>query len=282
MELIELELIKNGWRKNNNNVYVRNKPSNTEHISWPADAYHENPQIENFWTKQRADLILKYLKNLKIKHLFEVGSGHGNVCIPLMKAGISIVALEPILEGAEKTAQAKVITINGSLSAIQECSFMFPSIGLFDVLEHIEHPSEFLASLENKLNSGGYLIITVPAHNWLFSDFDIAIGHFRRYTKKMLRIEMETSGYREIKSKYFFASLVAPAFLFRRLPYLLGRNRSFAGQGGVNQSIQRTFKLNRTIDSILYRVLKMESRFNLPIGLSLLGIYQKTENVKPF
>jgi hypothetical protein len=40
------------------------------------------------------------------------------------------------------------------------------------------------------LNVGGYLIILCPAHQWLFSPFDIAVGHYRRYNKTSLQAVM--------------------------------------------------------------------------------------------
>ena len=58
-------------------------------------------------------------------------------------------------------------------------------IGLFDVLEHIENDKEFLSKLLNKLKKGARIYITVPAHNFLWSEIDRHGGHFRRHNKKV-------------------------------------------------------------------------------------------------
>jgi 2-polyprenyl-3-methyl-5-hydroxy-6-metoxy-1,4-benzoquinol methylase len=50
-----------------------------------------------------------------------------------------------------------------------------------DVLEHIEHDRAELARAVQHLAPNGTLIVLAPAHQWLFSSFDAAIGHFRRY-----------------------------------------------------------------------------------------------------
>ena len=274
-EIVESELLKTGWVKSNEKVWTKRNPFNSKQISFPNDAYQNNSYKESFWSKARAELIIDCLNKTRINQLFEVGSGHGNVAIPLSKAGFEVIALEPLINGANQTGQSGITTINGSLSSLEDHSFTFPAIGIFDVLEHIENPVEFLIDLSQKLQPNGVLILTVPAHNWLFSDFDKAIGHHKRYTKKILRNEMLLSGYQEISSRYFFTSLVLPAFFVRRIPYLLGRSRDFASEKGFKQSIDKITKLNKVIDLVFYKLLKIDSKINAPVGLSLLGVYKK-------
>ena len=57
----------------------------------------------------------------------------------------------------------------------------FDTIMYLNVLEHIENDNKEIVNAFEKLNPNGYLIILVPAHNKLYSKFDKAIGHFRRY-----------------------------------------------------------------------------------------------------
>ena len=63
----------------------------------------------------------------------------------------------------------------------------FDTIVYIDVLEHIEHDREELDAAALLLKTGGRLIVLSPAHQWLFSPFDAAIGHYRRYDRRMLR-----------------------------------------------------------------------------------------------
>lgn len=58
----------------------------------------------------------------------------------------------------------------------------FDTILYVDVLEHIEHDREELIAASRLLDPGGRLIILSPAHEWLFTPFDHAVGHVRRYT----------------------------------------------------------------------------------------------------
>lgn len=63
----------------------------------------------------------------------------------------------------------------------------FDTILYADVLEHIQDDRSELERAAALLKPGGYLVVLSPAMDWLFSPFDEAIGHFRRYTRKSLR-----------------------------------------------------------------------------------------------
>jgi SAM-dependent methyltransferase len=62
----------------------------------------------------------------------------------------------------------------------------FDTILYIDVLEHIEDDREELRQSAARLRPGGRIIVLAPAHGWLFSRFDCAIGHHRRYSTDML------------------------------------------------------------------------------------------------
>lgn len=62
----------------------------------------------------------------------------------------------------------------------------FDSILYIDVLEHIEDDRAEMARAAARLNPGGTIIVLAPAHPFLFTPFDAAIGHFRRYTRASL------------------------------------------------------------------------------------------------
>jgi 2-polyprenyl-3-methyl-5-hydroxy-6-metoxy-1,4-benzoquinol methylase len=84
---------------------------------------------------------------------------------------------------------------------------------LFDVLEHIDDPKAFLDAACFHIKSGGYLIINVPACPSLFSQYDAAAGHLRRYSKPGLRAALQTMGLEVITETYWGFSLVPLLFL---------------------------------------------------------------------
>jgi hypothetical protein len=63
---------------------------------------------------------------------------------------------------------------------------VFDSIIYIDVLEHIEDDRLELEMACSHLKVGGFLTVLSPAHQWLYTRFDRAIGHYRRYSKGAL------------------------------------------------------------------------------------------------
>ena len=76
--------------------------------------------------------------------------------------------------------------LSGTLAHLDP-SWKFNAIVYIDVLEHIELDREELEDAASRLRPGGRIVVLSPAHQWLFTPFDAAIGHFRRYNRPMLR-----------------------------------------------------------------------------------------------
>lgn len=100
----------------------------------------------------------------------------------------------------------------------------FNSILYIDVLEHIEHDAAELQTAFARLQPGGYLLVLVPAHPFLYAPFDKAIGHFRRYNKSSLKKAAAAIGpplrMEYLDSLGFFASLMNKCFLRQKGPSL--------------------------------------------------------------
>ena len=93
---------------------------------------------------------------------------------------------------------------------------------LLDVLEHIEADEAFLKSL-NKLpnfSKKTNLLITVPAFQSLFTQHDIILGHYRRYTNNSLTKVLEHNQFLVEKKGYFFTSLLLPRFIEKQIESL--------------------------------------------------------------
>jgi SAM-dependent methyltransferase len=90
-----------------------------------------------------------------------------------------------------------VVGTTGDLSDAQK----FDAILYLDVLEHIEDDRAELARAARHLKAYGSIIVLAPAHPFLYTPFDRAIGHFRRYTSGRLRA-IAPHGLRESKVTY--------------------------------------------------------------------------------
>lgn len=80
---------------------------------------------------------------------------------------------------------------------------------LLDVIEHIEDDIAFLKWLQgfSCITPDTCFMITVPAYQWLFSNHDVFLEHYRRYTNRMLLDHIGEAGLAPVKLGYFFFSL---------------------------------------------------------------------------
>ena len=135
----------------------------------------------------------------------------------------------------------------------------FDAILYLDVLEHIAGDQAELDSASTHLVGGGVLVVLAPAHQWLFSPFDTAIGHFRRYDRRTL-------------------TAAVPAHLqCERLTYLdsVGLLASVANRyllGDAHPSRRQIILWDR----VLVRCsLLLDALCRHKIGKSLLGVWRK-------
>jgi hypothetical protein len=89
---------------------------------------------------------------------------------------------------------------------------------LLDVLEHQERDRAFLRELVDKMDPGAMLIATVPALRMLWSEWDVVLGHFRRYDKALLRAAVADAPVRVREISYLFPELVPVGIVRRLLP----------------------------------------------------------------
>ena len=125
--------------------------------------------------------------------VFEVGAGLGARTRLLCGRATRWVALEPDRAmGAALQAQVRDASLPrhveahvGTLRDLPEGE-QADAVIYLDVLEHIEDDREELALAAERLRPGGRLVVLAPAHAWLYTAFDRAIGHHRRYTLRSL------------------------------------------------------------------------------------------------
>jgi SAM-dependent methyltransferase len=159
--------------------------SEFKYVGSELDLFAAVKNWKSYWSAQ----ILPYLKG----DILEVGAGIGsNTRLLDIGARGRWVCLEPdsALIGqlkanlAETESHRDYETVCGTLATLADRQF--DTIIYIDVLEHIENDREELVQAASHLRRGGHLIVLSPAHQRLFSPFDAAIGHYRRYNRAML------------------------------------------------------------------------------------------------
>lgn len=160
--------------------------NNSRYIGEELDLFSQATNWKAYWSGRIAPLLGT--------RVLEVGAGMGAntsiLCGPRQQRWLSIEPderLMTILMNRVKTDSklARVDVRLGTLDCIHAHE-LFDSILYIDVLEHIDDDRSELERAGSFLRKDGSLIVLAPAHQWLYSPFDKAVGHFRRYSKRAL------------------------------------------------------------------------------------------------
>lgn len=145
-------------------------------------------------------------------------------------------------------------------------------VTLLDVLEHQQDDRAFLRELVAKMAPGATLVLTVPALQRLWSGWDVALGHYRRYDKASLAAAFEGTPLELRELSYLFPEMLAPAKV-RRLRW------RFAGSSRTTDAAQAEFPdLPPALNDLLYAVGSGTERIRRvwPAGTSLLAVGKRT------
>jgi 2-polyprenyl-3-methyl-5-hydroxy-6-metoxy-1,4-benzoquinol methylase len=210
------------------------------------------------WKNYFARHVSPYLRG----HVLEVGAGMGaNNRVFASFNFHRWTCLEPDRDLLDRLRVAipdsRFEPVAGTLEDLRDQRF--DAILYLDVLEHIEDDSAEFRRAAEHLNADGCVIVLAPAHPWLFTPFDQAIGHFRRYTRRTLAATAPKE--LQVEKLIYLDSVGLAASLANRV--LLKSSHPTHGQ---IQAWDRTMvPLSRLLDPLLrYRA-----------GKSVLGIWRR-------
>jgi hypothetical protein len=250
-------------------------------ISYPEAGNEICYQIEenSFWFKHRNNCILTAVKKYNEGRLFfDIGGGNGYVAKGIEANGLKTILIEPGIKGCLNARKRQLQNI--VCATLEDAQFKkgtLPSVGLFDVVEHIENDVAFLSMIHAYMQEGGKVYITVPAFQSLWSNEDVDAGHYRRYTTKELCSKLEQVGFKITYSTYIFSILPLAVFLFRALPSKLGFNKN---SGDLNKHKNEHQSKTGIVDSILnsiwqYEVNRISAGKSIAIGGSCFVVATK-------
>jgi 2-polyprenyl-3-methyl-5-hydroxy-6-metoxy-1,4-benzoquinol methylase len=252
--------------------------SPAEAINFP-DQWYEIMDEYHFWMVWRTRAFLQQCRALSISTkapltVLEIGCGHGVLRQMLeTSTGWKIDAVDLNADALfhSKPGRGRTALYNIHDRA-PDLAAKYDAIILFDVIEHIENPTEFLSSALYHLKPGGYVFINVPALQSLYSKFDVAIGHYRRYTKQTLEADLAKAGVRTMDDRYWGMTML-PLLALRKLLLSLSTYHTGKGTTVVKRGVTPP---GRLAEAVLTAVMRFETSTiaNAPIGTSLLYIGQ--------
>lgn len=223
-----------------------------------------NKMERSWWYRGRICVLRSALSRARVRSADEIldyGAGFGGMHDALAELGAHVDAYEPDGEAAaaaEGRGYGQIFSSDADALART-----YDLIGLFDVVEHIEHDREFLTKAYGAIRAGGHIAITVPAFPFLWSIHDVSHHHFRRYTKASMRAALYDAGFQVEYASYWNMLLFIPAALMR-----------FLGWSGESALL-----MPRSLNAIFFKIVKAESflmRFlPLPFGTGLVVIARK-------
>ncbi|MEP7367335.1 MAG: class I SAM-dependent methyltransferase [Acidobacteriota bacterium] len=231
-----------------------------------VDYQYEGAELDLFekavnWKAYWSSRIARYLRG----DVLEVGAGIGaNTALFATHAFDTWTCLEP-----DAALAARIVLPAGSrhhsrigTTAALDAADQYDAILYIDVLEHIEEDAVELARASRHLRAGGHLIVLSPAWPFLFSPFDAAIGHYRRYTRAMLRAAARSTHFDEqeviyLDSAGMLASAANCLLLRSAIPTL----------GQILLWDRRLVPISRRIDRF----------FGEHVGKTIIGVWEKPD-----
>jgi 2-polyprenyl-3-methyl-5-hydroxy-6-metoxy-1,4-benzoquinol methylase len=207
---------------------------------------------------------LQWIRDVVSPHIgsdvLDVGAGLGDVTAMVLQGGRRITAIEPSRElyedlRARFDTNPNVVTVHRELDKYSRDQ-PFDSAYMINVLEHIEDHVGALRYLKSLLAPESTVVIYVPAHEFLYGQFDHDVGHFRRYTKRTLTRALAAAGFTNINATYLNSVGAIGWLAYCRM---LGRSAS-------DETVVSPY------DKVVVPVVKrLESLIPAPFGISVVA-----------
>jgi SAM-dependent methyltransferase len=239
---------------------------------------------EHYWFATRREVVRDVLRDavpdLAQRSLFDIGCGSGGLLAFLAESGVRLAGACDVYPESLALVRRSVTT---PLVLVDEGRF--PPLGtgqallsMFDVLEHIDDDAGTLLHLFDRLEPGGILVLTVPAHPFLFDEMDEIAHHRRRYTRKQLGSKLRAAGFAVRRLAHFMAPLVPLVTLRWMARALPGRRSAMSRRAG---ELQVRPGLNRLMRTLLRLERPLVRAGLLPFGTSLVAVAERPQGPAP-
>ena len=228
---------------------------------------HIKNQSIHWWFQARKKIIESTIKkeiNKKV-NILDYGSGSG-VNIKMLSNFGFVNIYEP--HKATSKYLKSIFKNKNKFKVLNKIkNEKFDLIILADVLEHIKDDFKVINKLSKNLNKNGYLLITVPAYNFLFSKKDNILGHYRRYNKNELAKIFTKFNIKKLSYFNFF--------LFMPISVLILFFKTFRINFIDNVEKTPNYFLNKIMYAIFLIEKTMLNFLNFPFGISIIGLFKK-------
>lgn len=240
--------------------------SQTEFNNIQYDSAYPEGIEHHYWNRARNSIIKSALRanSLTKKKILEIGCGRGLVVESLRTDGYECFGVDTARIDTKREYLYFGVDFAELDVSLRE---RIEVILLLDVIEHIPNAEEFLARIHQVFPQAKHILITVPARQELWSNYDKYYGHVVRYTRDSLNQTIIHAGYRILSTLYFFHVLYIPAYILA----------FFKQKRGI--VVQPPKGVMRFIHRLIAFMLVMEQKM-LPqrfIGTSLISVSERID-----
>ena len=229
-----------------------------------------NEDLNNWWYFGRRKILsIKIKKYFNFKenklNILEIGPGTGANIIELQKFGkVDILEVDDYFIELVKKDQR--LEVNNVFEAFEEVNTEYDLVVILDVLEHVKDTENFLKNINSILSKNGLLILSVPAHMSLFSEHDVLLKHFRRYSMESLADELKD---KFIPIEFFWYNFLLFPLRYIQVKYMKDKVNS---DTSVNETVNHILKFIIRIEIILIKFGIKTSR-----GVSIFCLARKNK-----
>lgn len=228
----------------------------------------ERMEQGHFWFQGRRTLVASTLERLlpSSSRIADLGCGTGLLLGELVEKGYDMSGIDMHPSHLIKLLQRhpKVLLAQSNVENTPFKDASFDAVLLLDVLEHVDD-EKTLAEAYRLLKRGGIVLILTPAYSWLWGLRDVNAGHLRRYSRKKLRVLVETQHF-ILEEERYYQSILFPVFLISRL---MGKlfPRLLRSEESPPKFLNRLFSFINCFEAKCKR--------SLPFGSTLLAVGRK-------
>lgn len=230
------------------------------------------PELEesHFWWRARRTLVRRLLSDVPVESpaILDVGCGSGLTAEMLARDGATVVGID-VEPPKHLPSNERIRYLRGDYLALAEIVDEYDVVLALDAVEHFEDEGSVLASLYANTKPEGFVFVTVPAYDWLWSSHDDDNRHYRRYTRRRLRDGMEGAGFVVERVGYLFAGLLPPKAIVLSIEKRKSRSVAIADVPGrvVNRIATAFFRAEVEL------AVRLPNFF--PIGTSVVAVARR-------
>ena len=243
-------------------------------------AYQSYAEESDTWLKRGRTALIdavldRHVNGAGALRVLEVGAGVGQNLPTLTKlGGVDVVEIDD--RGLAALRQRDDVGTIFDRPVPFDLPAPYDVVCAFDVVEHLPDDAGSVSWMFEALKPGGHFVATVPAYQWMFSWHDVALHHFRRYTRSGFAKLVRPHG--QVLQDGYFVSTLFPLAAATRVPSVLSYRASKdpAAAPARKQSGAVGGLLDRGFSAVLDAEVALIRRgVRLPGGLSIFLVAQK-------